>query len=455
MVPARPAGAVRNGSGAASLVGMNPDPEAGGPMPMDARLPASLPGPLWTEGSPMSPAIPPCAVHRVLAAAVAIALSTGCAAGAGDGGPGQESGASADWTAAGEVPGYEPDPLFFSVLPNRWVSGQVGGLAVDSNDNIWVFHRPATIPDGEKAAALDPPEAECCFPAPPVLHFDAGGEFVRGWGGPGEGYEWFSNEHGIFVDHEGNVWLSGSASSDNHILKFTGEGDFLMQIGRAGMGAGSNDTLNVGGPAGLFVHEPTNELFVADGYGNRRVIVFDAETGAYRRHWGAYGNRPDDSVELPSRAEYIELVAAGGPLPQQFNTPVHAVFVSRDGLVYVADRGHLRIQVFDLEGGFVQETFVRPNTLYTVGTVHAFGTSPDPGERFLYVVDGANKWVDILDRETLETVHQIGGYAGHNAREFFHAHSFAVDSRGHLFIGEVNDGQRYYRYRFVGMQPRE
>ena len=194
----------------------------------------------------MTPAIPPCTVHRVLAAAAAIALSTGCAAGAGDEEPGQGSGVSADWTAAGEVPGYEPDPLFFSVLPNRWVSGQVGGLAVDSNDNIWVFHRPATIPDGEKAAALDPPEAECCFPAPPVLHFDAGGEFVRGWGGPGEGYEWFSNEHGIFVDYEGNVWLSGSASSDNHILKFTGEGEFLMQIGRAGMGAGSNDTLNVG-----------------------------------------------------------------------------------------------------------------------------------------------------------------------------------------------------------------
>ena len=384
--------------------------------------------------------------------AAAMAMLVGCAEGAGGPDRTEATDPAADWAAAGQMPMYEPDPLFFSVLPNRWVSGQVGGLAVDSRDNIWVFHRPATIPDGEKSAALDPPQAECCYPAPPVLQFDASGQFVQGWGGPGEGFEWFANEHGILVDHEDNVWLSGSADPDNHILKFTSSGDFLMQIGRSGMNAGSNDTENVGGPAGLFVYEPTNELFVADGYGNRRVIVFDAETGAYRRHWGAYGNRPDDDVELPSRAEYVEQLAAGEPPPRQFNTPVHAVYVTRDGLVYVADRGHLRFQVFELDGTFVRERFIKPGTLHSVGTVHAFGTSPDPEQTLLYVVDGANKWVHVLDRETLETVHQIGGYAGHNAREFFHAHSFALDSRGNVFIGEVNDGQRYYRYRFLGMR---
>ena len=384
--------------------------------------------------------------------AAAMAMLVGCAEGAGGPDRTEATDPAPDWAAAGQVPMYEPDPLFFSVLPNRWVSGQVGGLAVDSRDNIWVFHRPATIPDGEKSAALDPPQAECCYPAPPVLQFDASGQFVQGWGGPGEGFEWFGNEHGILVDHEDNVWLSGSAGPDNHILKFTSSGDFLMQIGRSGMNAGSNDTENVGGPAGLFVYEPTNELFVADGYGNRRVIVFDAETGAYRRHWGAYGNRPDDDVELPSRAEYVEQLAAGEPPPRQFNTPVHAVYVTRDGLVYVADRGHLRLQVFELDGTFVRERFIKPGTLHSVGTVHAFGTSPDPEQTLLYVVDGANKWVHVLDRETLETVHQIGGYAGHNAREFFHAHSFALDSRGNVFIGEVNDGQRYYRYRFLGMR---
>ena len=280
---------------------------------------------------------------------------------------------------------------------------------------------------------------------------DANGQFVQAWGGPGEGYEWFSNEHGIVVDEDDNVWLSGSAGSDNHILKFTSSGEFLMQIGREGMNRGSNDTENVGGPADLFVHEPTNELLVADGYGNRRVIVFDAATGAYKRHWGAYGNRPDDTVELPSRAEYVRQIAAGEAPPQQFNTPVHSVFVTNDGLVYVADRGHLRLQVFNLDGTFVRERFIQPATLNGVGSVHEFGASPDPEQTFLYVVDGANKWIHVLNRETLETVHQIGGYAGHNAREFFHAHSFSTDSNGNLFIGEVNDGQRYYRWRFTGM----
>lgn len=383
--------------------------------------------------------------------AVVGVLVVGCAD--GDGSPSQEAAdAASGWQAiGGRLPIFEPDPLFFSVLPNQWVSGQVGGLAVDSHDNIWVFHRPGTIPDGEKAAALDPPEAECCYPAPPVMQFDAEGQFVQAWGGPGEGYDWFTNEHGIFVDHEDNVWLTGSAGSDNHVLKFTSSGEFLLQIGREGMNGGSNDTENVGGPAGLFLYEPTNELFVADGYGNRRVIVFDGGSGEYKRHWGAYGNRPDDSVELPTRAEYIERLAAGEAPPQQFNTPVHAVYVTDDELVYVADRGHLRLQVFNLDGTFVRETFIKPNTLHSVGTVHAFATSPDPEETFLYVVDGSNKWVHVLDRETLEVVHQIGGYAGHNAREFFHAHSFAADSQGHIFIGEVNDGQRYYRYRFTGL----
>lgn len=350
-----------------------------------------------------------------------------------------------------QAPMFDPDPLFFSVIPNQWVSGAVGGLAVDLHDNVWVFQRPATIPDGEKAASLDPPQAECCYPAPPVMQFDADGQFAQAWGGPGEGYEWFTNEHGIFVDHEDNVWLSGSGDSDNHILKFTSSGEFLLQIGRAGMNGGSNDTENVGGPADLFLYEPTNELFVADGYGNRRIVVFDGETGEYKRHWGAYGNQPDDSIELPSREEYIQQLSAGEAPPRQFNNPVHAVYVTNDGLVYVADRGHLRLQVFDLDGTFVREVFIKPNTLGPNGTVHEFAMSPDPEQTLLYVVDGTNKLVHVLNRETLEIVHQIGGHAGHNAREFFHIHSFAVDSRGNIFLGEVNDGQRYYRYRFRGI----
>jgi hypothetical protein len=345
-----------------------------------------------------------------------------------------------------QVPLFEPDPLWSQALPNKWVTGQVGGLAVDSHDNLWVFHRPATIPDGEKGASLSPPQSECCIPAPAVLQFDTNGKFLQAWGGPGQGYEWFTSEHGIFVDSKDNVWLSGSAKEDNHILKFTNKGKFLMQIGHAGKNRGSNDTENLGGPASLFVYRKTNELFVADGYFNKRVIVFDADTGAYKRHWGAYGNRPDDNLKFPARAQLIQ-----GPVPEGFNNPVHAVLVTNDDLVYVADRSNNRFQVFRLDGTFIKEVFVSRNTLQNEGTVHAFAVSPDKEQKFLYIVDGSNKAIRVLDRQTLETVWSIGGHAGHNAREFFHIHSFAADSKGNLFLGEVNNGQRYYRYAFKGM----
>jgi len=344
------------------------------------------------------------------------------------------------------VPMFEPDPLWSQALPNKWVTGQVGGVAIDAHDNLWVFHRPGTIPDGEKAASLNPPQAECCIAAPAVLEFDPNGKFLQAWGGPGQGYEWFSSEHGIFVDYKDNVWLSGNAKEDNQILKFSTTGKLRLQIGHAGQNRGSNDTANLGGPAGLFVYPKTNELFVADGYFNRRVIVFDAETGAYKRHWGAYGKKPDDGLKLPSREELVQ-----GARPEGFNNPVHAVVVTNDDLVYVADRSNNRLQVFKLDGTFVREVFISRNTLQAEGTVHGFAVSPDKDQRFLYVVDGSNKAIRILNRQTLDILASVGGHAGHNAREFFHIHSVASDSKGNLFLGEVNNGQRYYRYTFKGM----
>jgi DNA-binding beta-propeller fold protein YncE len=346
-----------------------------------------------------------------------------------------------------QVPMFEPDPLWSEALPNKWVTGQVGGVAVDSHDNVWVFHRPATIPDGEKAASLNPPQAECCIPAPPVLEFDRNGKFLQAWGGPGQGYEWFASEHAIFVDSKDNVWLSGNAKEDNQILKFTTKGKLLLQIGHAGKNLGSNDTANLGGPAGLFVYPKTNELFVADGYFNHRVIVFDADTGAYKRHWGAYGKKPDDNLKLPPRAQLVQ-----GPPPEGFNNPVHAVLVTNDDMVYVADRSNNRLQLFKPDGRFVREVFISRNTLQNEGTVHAFAVSPDKDQKFLYVVDGSNKAIRILNRQTLEIVSSVGGHAGHNAREFFHIHSIAADSRGNLFLGEVNNGQRYYKYAYKGMK---
>lgn len=355
-------------------------------------------------------------------------------------------------TASGSVPNFEPDPLFFKNLPNRWTSGMVGGISVDpTTDHIYVLHRPATIGEGEKSAAKNPPEARCCVPAPPILEFDQNGNLVRAFGGPGQGYDWPETEHGITADYKGNIWVAGNGKGDAHALKFSRDGKFLMQIGTPNQSKGSNDTANLKQAAGIFVYPRTNEVFVADGYGNRRVIVYDADTGQYKRHWGAYGKRPDDTHKFPPRAQSIL-----APPPPQFSTPVHAIVVANDDTVYVADRSNNRFQVFRIDGTFVKEVFVNRDTLQNEGTVHNFTLSRDPQQRYLYVADGSNKVINILDRATLRLLDGIGGYAGHNAREFYHLHSLAstTDKQGNLYIGEVNQGQRYYRYRFTGMgQP--
>ena len=187
-------------------------------------------------------------------------------------------------------PVLEVDP-YWPQLPETWIFGVGAGIAVDAQNNVWIIHRPGMVT--EKKA--------CCRPAPVVMQFDASGKLLQSWNGAGEGYEWplDKNEHGIYVDHQNNVWIAGrgvNGTSENQILKFDARGKFLLQIGRRGKGTGSNDTANLGQPADVAVYPGTNEVFVADGYGNRRVIVFDAATGAYKRHWGAYGNRPDDAA---------------------------------------------------------------------------------------------------------------------------------------------------------------
>ncbi len=159
-----------------------------------------------------------------LAPWVLIALAAAVLESASHGQAAAPSGGAQSNARSARVPIFEPDPLWSQALPNNWVTGAVGGVAVDSHDNVWVFQRPASIPDGEKAASLNPPQAECCIPAPPVLEFAPDGEFLQAWGGPGEGYEWFTTEHGIFIDDQDNVWLSGSAKEDNQILKFTRTG---------------------------------------------------------------------------------------------------------------------------------------------------------------------------------------------------------------------------------------
>src|SRR5262249_9273901 len=203
-------------------------------------------------------------------------------------------GAGAEETA---VPRFQVDQFWPKPLPNNWILGQVSGIAVDRFDRIWVVHRPSTLNEREVAASQNPPAAKCCVAAPPVLLFDQSGNLLKTWGGPSQGdkaYDWPQSEHGIFVDGNDFVWLAGNAKQDGQLLKFTMDGKLVLQIGHAGPIRGSNDTTALGSPADVAVDVAAKEVYAADGYTNRRVVVFDSETGAYKRHWGAYGNKPSD-----------------------------------------------------------------------------------------------------------------------------------------------------------------
>jgi len=338
------------------------------------------------------------------------------------------------------VPRFEIDPYWPKPLPNNWEMGELGAVFVDATDHIWVISRPRTLTADQIGLSLKPPTSECCIPAPPVIEFDQAGRVVQSWGGPDEkraGYEWPANEHGIFVDHKGNVWLGGNtANQDAQILKFTRDGKFLLQIGHAKASKGSLDTDNLNRPAQIWVWEKTNEVFVADGYQNRRVIVFDADTGRFKRMWGAYGNKPDDAVSR-------DRVSNGARGSEQFNI-VHGVSISNDGLVYVADRVNNRIQVFTLDGMFIKEGFIARGTLDSRGTAFAVAFSPDKAQRFLVVPDGANDKVRILDRQTLEVL-DSWGRPGPYAGQWHWLHSLAVDSKGNLYTAESR-GNRLQKF---------
>jgi glyoxylase-like metal-dependent hydrolase (beta-lactamase superfamily II) len=345
-------------------------------------------------------------------------------------------------------PLYQVDPFWPKPLPNHWLVGAVAGVAVDAKDHVWITHRPSTLQPNETRSGWRA--------APPVLEFDRDGTLISAWGGPGAGYEWPQLEHGIYIDHRDHVWLGGGGDKDAQILKFTRDGKFLMQIGHQGKGQGSNDTTNLGGAASMVVDPAANELYVADGYVNHRVIVFDADTGAYKRHWGAYGKKPDDSYfqkageRLPGpfsgtvqHEDKPSQYDPDGPPPPQFRI-VHAVRIANDGLVYVCDRTNNRLQVFHKDGTFVREVFLAKRT-FGSGSVWDIGFSPDPQQTFATVIDGTNQQVYVLRRDSLELVDTFGG-GGHWAGQFYGAHNLAVDSTGNLFITETYEGKRVQRF---------
>jgi DNA-binding beta-propeller fold protein YncE len=378
--------------------------------------------------------------------------------------------------AVTQAPRFEVDPFWPKPLPNKWILGQTIGVSVDAQDHVWIIHRAGSLEPGEVHATTNPPTAQCCAPAPPILEFDSAGNLVGHWGGPGAGYDWPDSNHGITVDYRGNVWIGGNGRgtppagrgrgpaapvagqnrqqdesqsqatasfNDNMVLKFTKDGKFLMQIGKPLSSKGSNDVANLRLPAKTFVDKETNELYVADGYGNHRVIVFDAETGQYKRHWGAYGAKPDDAE--------LGRYDPAAPPPRQFRNPVHCADLSNDRLLYVCDRVNDRVQVFKPDGTFVKEAFFNKETLGS-GSAWDIAFSRDAQQRFLYLADGENDKVHVILRETLELVTSFGE-GGRQPGEFYGVHSIATDSRGNVYTTETYRGQRVQKFVYKGMAP--
>ncbi|MGE0449930.1 MAG: hypothetical protein AB7Q29_10155 [Vicinamibacterales bacterium] len=375
----------------------------------------------------------------------------------------QVFGQSAAAQAAAKYPTFEVDTTW-PKLPNDWVFGNVSKVVVDRHENVWIIHRPRTVPAGKKAA-------------PAIVELDANGKFLQAWGGPADGYDWPDAEHNVFVDHNDNVYVSGTSPSgqsqtmwsDDMIVKFDSKGKFIKQLGGRSRNLGSKDPASVNKPGDLFVYPKTNELFVADGYGNRRLIVFDATTFAYKRMWGAFGNTPEDEpghsggrggnggpLPIPdpdakpgargaAPAPVLDTTGLGAP---QFGEPVHAVAVSNDDLVYTGDRSSRRIQEFTLQGKYNRQMFIN-RAGPSGGTVCGFAFSPDAAQEFLYVADYGNSRIAVVDRKKMEVVYQFGT-RGAAPGQFQGVHHIAVDGKGNLYAAEVAPGARIQKFTFKG-----
>ena len=346
--------------------------------------------------------------------------------------------------AEANTPQYKVEPFWPKPLPNTWAMGVLAGVIADKADNMWIIQRPKTVEGFYLGGATTPPTAACCIPAPPVIAFNQDGDIVKSWGGKGEGFEWPSSEHGISVDPKGNIWIGGNATraapdgspADGQILKFTPDGKFLLQIGHAGPSKGSLDTTQMSGVSDLAFDEKSNEVFVADGYGNHRIIVFDMDTGKFKRMWGAYGKPPTDDKTDPPKP--------GDKPATQFRL-VHCVKVSADGMVYVCDRDNNRMQVFKKDGTFVAEYFYARDTRSpSGGTVGHIGIWPDKTQSMLAIADIGNFTVRLVRRDTGEELRSIGR-AGPYAGQFNRIHQVTFDSQGNLYSAEIDRVQKFTR----------
>ncbi len=373
-----------------------------------------------------------------------------------------EKQADAQSKAAVMAPKFEVDPFWPKPLPNKWHIGQTIGVGVDAQDHVWIIHRVDSLSESEVS--------EEGAKAPPVLAFDQAGNVIASWGGPDpqHRYDWPNSNHGISIDQKGNVWIGGNGGGDAHILKFTQAGQFLAQFGHAnppcltagpptpaaanGSPACSNDMENFGRVAKIVIDAKANEAYIADGYLNKRVAVIDMDSGKIKRYWGAYGNKPDDTNFGPYNTEWWQGTKwSDSAKVQQFRTPVHCAEVSNDGLVYVCDRPNDRIQVFTKDGKFVTERIVAPKTLGD-GSTWDIVFSRDAEQKYMYLADGKNELVYVMDRKKLEILTSFGD-GGRQPGQFFAVHSIASDSKGNLYTTETYEGRRVQKFVYKGVAP--
>ena len=341
------------------------------------------------------------------------------------------------------APSFQVDPFWPKPLPNHWITGNVIGVDVDDRDHVFIVHRDQDdifLSNGREIG-LKAGVSECCSPAPPVLEFDPAGNLVNAWGGPSDEYTWPASNHGIDVAPNGNIWIGGNGSGDSHILVFSRDGEFIAEYGEPGNSTDSNSTEHFARVAEIAIDAVANEAYIADGYLNKRVVVLDASTGAFKRFWGAYGNTPSDE-----RVTYTP----GAALPSQFIGPVHCAEPSDDGLVYVCDRGADRIQVFRKDGTFVKEKQVLPETR-SQGSVWDIAFSKDAEQKYIYLADGQNHRVHIIERETLDILTTFGD-GGRAPGLFFAVHSIATDSKGNIYTTETYDGRRLQKFNYQGLR---
>jgi hypothetical protein len=332
--------------------------------------------------------------------------------------------------ARAEGPEFKVDPNWPKQLPNNWILGQIGGMNVDAQDHIWVFQRPRSLKDVDLA---EKKHSKCCVAAPSVIEFDADGNVVSSWGGPGYDPDWPGTEHGIFVDPKNNVWLTGSGNKDGTLLKYSRDGKLQKKFGHQGATMGSLDTSALGGTASIALDSTANELYFSDGYFNHRIIVLDADTLGFKRMWGAYGKPPTDA-KLPNY----------NPKSEQFANPVHCVRIANDGLVYVCDRTNDRIQVFQKNGTFVKEFAIRPETRGT-GSSYDMAFWPDKNNTYMIIADGADGEAVIVRRDDGKEVGAFGHY-GKQVGQFHNIHQIVSDSKGNIYTGEVDTGMRVQKF---------